>query len=209
MRQGFQLLVVACASAWATPARADGVVAGGTAEPDWSVTLQISMGYAYERVAPADPNGIDAGFALLVRRGMVAAGPLVVGAAGGIRDSGYFGLAAGAVLDPAPWARIELLAEGGAHRLAIENDYAFQPAGVAWLPYAGVRAAVVVLGNVVRSPYLMWARRAGIGIQVSARADLSRPSVQLTYPPELGLPPTVVGVGGHALSVALVLPLEW
>ena len=191
------------------PARGAGEVAGGTAEPDWSVTAQLSVGYGYERVAPASPNGIASGLALLVRRGTVAAGPLFEAAAGGNRDSGYLGLAAGTVLDPASWARVELLAEGGVHLLTLENDYAFQPAGHAQLPYAGVRAAVLALGRIVREPVMMWSRRAGVGIQVTARADLARRSVSLAYPPQLGRPPDVVGVGGHSLSLALVLPFEW
>jgi hypothetical protein len=68
---------------------------------------------------------------------------------------------------------------------------------------------VLFLGDAGSAPALLWARRVGVGIQLTVRADLSRSTVSLSYPPELGIPPDVVEVGGHALSVGLLLPLEW
>ena len=210
-RRGIQCLALACACAGAaSPARAGaGEPAAATAEPEWSVTARVLIGYGHERVAPTAPDGVAAGFSILVRRGGVAAGPLFEAAAGGNRDSGYLGLAAGPVFDLAPWARIELLAEGGVHFLSVESDYAWQPPGRAVLPYLGGRAALLVLAKVVPGPLLLWARRAGVGLQVGVRTDLSRPTVRLSYPPELGRPPDAIGVGGGSLSVLLVVPVEW
>ncbi len=209
-RRGIRRLALACACAAASPlpARA-GEPTAVAAEPDWSVTAQLLLGYSHERVAPTAPNGVAVGLSILVRRGGVAAGPLFEGAVDGNRESAYLGLAAGAVFDLASWARIDVLAEGGVHLLTLETDYAWQPPGRAVLPYVGARAALLVLGKVVRVPLLFWARRAGVGLQVGVRADLSRPSVNLSYPPELGRPPGAVTVGGGSLSVLLVLPFEW
>ncbi|HSN90088.1 MAG TPA: hypothetical protein VLS93_02570 [Anaeromyxobacteraceae bacterium] len=203
------LLACACAAVLSSrPARA-GEPWEASPEPELSVTAQLVLGWGHERVAPDAPDGVHSGLSILVRRRGWAAGPLFEAAGGDAHDSAYLGLAAGAVVDPAPWMRVELLAEGGAHWIFVENPYAWQPSGRAALPYLGARAALLVLGHTFRSPMLLWARRAGVGLQIGVRTDLSRASVGLSYPPEMGLPPDVEDVGGSSLTALLVLPIEW
>jgi hypothetical protein len=147
-----------------------------------SVRFEISLGYGHEQVTPTDQDGIAAGFGLQLQWGSFLAGAL-----------------------------IELAGEGGRHAIGFESEYAGVPTHYVHLPYLGVRAGVMAISDVLRSPLLLWARRAGFGLRAGLRADLGRASLQVDGAPGTGLPPTseTMEVGGWGATVLLSTILEW
>jgi hypothetical protein len=205
---------LACAAAVAFPAGA--TRAQQPAEPapwewppdPWSVMLHLSLGGGAETGSPGSAGAGMAGFELLVRVGTIAAGPLLDASVSSGRESVWYGLAAGLVLEPRPWARLELLADCGVHDLGLESQYASQPTVRAQLPFLGARAGAYLFTRNDPLARGRVANRVGVGLQVGVRGDLGHATLQPSVPPELP-PATPEVMGGLSLAVTLVLVLEW
>ncbi|HTN51888.1 MAG TPA: hypothetical protein VML50_05755 [Anaeromyxobacter sp.] len=195
-------------AAAAEPLLAGTAAPGPGAADDWSVLVHITVGKGWEWVTPRPPDAIAAGVELLVRKGAFAAGPFLDGGGGSSHDSGWYGVAAGAVLDPLPWARLELLAEGGLHDVGVESAYAGLPGDRASLAFLGARAGLYAYTQLMPSAALAWAKRSGFGLQVGGRVDLAHATLRAGVPPELGQP-VPERAGGGALAITFVLVLEW
>jgi hypothetical protein len=208
------LASLACAAAVAIPAgptRAQPPVEPGPWEwpPDpWSVMLHLSLGAGAESGVPGSASAGMAGFELLVRVGTFAAGPLLDASVSDGRESIWYGLAAGLVLEPRPWARLELLADCGVHDLGLESLYASEPTVRAQLPFLGARAGAYLFTANDPLSGRRFANRVGVGLQVGLRGDLGHATLQRSVPPELP-PATPEQMGGVSLAVTLVLALEW
>jgi len=175
---------------------------------DRSIMLQISLGGGGEWVADDKAGSAVGGFDLLFHRGGLAFGPFLFGAGGDTHDGAWYGLAAGWAVDPGPSTRLEVLAEGGVHSVGLESDYAGEPTVRASLPFLGVRAAAYVFAETYQNPMVLWARRAGLGLQLLARTDLTTTSLTRATPPEVPAP-APLKVGGQALAIVLSTVLEW
>ncbi len=194
----------------------------GVTPTDWSgrdlsVSFRIGMGYGHDAISSRlSPDPASAGLALFVRHRSIIAGPFVDATGGGNGDWSGSGLpahytysgvhvggAVGASFGPAPWARTELLVEGGGHYVDVENPYTYanQSDNVAWIPFLGLRAAAFVLSNKANI-------RLGIGLEVGARMDLGRRSMSIGAP-EFSIPNDAFQVGGSTMTVQVVAPLEW
>jgi hypothetical protein len=92
--------------------------------------------------------------------------------------------------------------------VSVESNLVLPP-GVARLPFVGLKAGGLVLfGDLVRSPAVLFARRAGFILQADLRADLEHATVRPGVPPEV-LSPPVVKVGGVSAVLVLGAALEW
>jgi hypothetical protein len=170
--------------------------------------LHLTVGGGGEWVADDQHGSALGGFDLVIRRGQLGAGPFLDGGGGQTHDSAWLGLAAGWIVDPVKWARLELLGEVGAHSLGLESAYAGQPTVRTWLPFVGVRAGAYRFFETFRNPMVFWARRAGFGLQVLARTDVNTAALRRATPPEVQAP-AQVKVGGPALAVSISTVLEW
>ena len=177
-------------------------------ESEWTVAFQTVLGGCWQWQGPGSRNGIAPEFDLLVIRKQVAVGPFLAAGGSDEQDGFWLGLAAGWSRRLNEWLRLDLLAEGGAHTITIESTYAYEASGSATFPFLGVRAGLHLTGDVAQNPALLFASRAGAGLQVAARTDLGRETVQPGSPP--GAPPmAAVSVGGQILTLGLSVVLEW
>ncbi len=205
------LLLALAAAALPLAAHAQDWASPPPREPsEWTVAFQMVVGAGWVRGDAGTGNGIAAEFELLVIGHDVGVGPFLaaVGSDGKSGADGvWLGLAAGWSHRLADWVRLDLLAEGGAHWVYVESDYAGEADVSAAFPFVGARAGLQATSE---APFgaLLGVRRAGAGLQASARTDLGRGTLQPGTPP--GAPPTAaVAVGGQALTIGVTVVLEW
>lgn len=180
-------------------------------ESDLTVALQPVLGVGWFHDRGGSRSGVAPEVDLLFLRRGIAAGPFLAAGGGegqGAQDGVWLGLAGGWSLRLKEWMRLDLLAEGGAHEVIVASEFAGEAAGTATLPFVGARAGLRVTGEVFPTFALLWARRGGLGLQATARADLGHDTVQPGSPP--GFPAAAaVRVGGQSLTVGLTMALEW
>jgi hypothetical protein len=176
--------------------------------PGWAIAFHTVLGAGRETGVPDRGATIAPEFDLLVAKDELAVGPFLAATGGDRHDAVWYGLAAGWSHRLEEHVRLDLLGELGGHAVTVESDYAYEPAGSARFVFVGARAGLHLTGELYQTPALLWARRGGIGLQASARADLGRATVQPGSPP--GAPPMApVTVGGGALTLGVAVVLEW
>jgi hypothetical protein len=123
----------------------------------------------------------------------------------GGHDSLYFGGAAGVAWEPLRWARLQLLAEGGVHRMSVDSNFT-EPAGVASLPFLGVKAGAAAFADL--NPEVLGMRRVGAVLQVDLRTDLGSDTIRAGVPAGF-TPAPALEVGGTSLLVSFGMAMEW
>jgi hypothetical protein len=220
--------LVALAWSWSSLAQETGDDAWAdppAAQPDWSVTAQFVLGAGHDTsVAGGQASAIASGIELLVRWRLLLVGAFFDATMAdgtpatayldaqhpgyGGHESDFYGLAAGVAWAPRPWARLQLLAQGGIHEVSVESNLILPP-GVARLRFVGLKAGALALsGELPRHPLVLFARRVGVVLQADLRSDLDHATVRPGVPPEVTAPPEVQ-VGGVSAAVVLGAVLEW
>ena len=181
---------------------------------EWSFAFQAVLGGGSFHDGSGTRSGVAPELDLLWIHRQLAFGPFL--AAGGVegengengQDGVWFGLAVGWSHRLEEHVRLDLLAEGGAHTAIVESAYAAEASGSATFPFVGVRAGLHLTGALNTNGALLAPRRAGVGLQVAARTDLGRNTVQPGSPP--GAPATPpAAVGGQAYTFGVTIVLEW
>jgi hypothetical protein len=203
------------------------VPSAGSAQgpPDFSVTSRFTIGAAWSStVSGGRSPQLASGLELLARwRWLLVGGVLDFTSAdadpahayAGPQDPGYGGseeryvaFAGGAAWEPRPGARLQVLALGGSHQVAIQSNLVL-PDAAATLPFVGLElGAFALLELRERHPLVLFARRVGFSLIVGLRTDLASSTVHPAVPPEATNPPAVA-VGGTSVAVTAGAALEW
>ena len=167
---------------------------------DWAVALQVVLGGGSFQDGAGARSGIAAGFDFLVRYRELVVGPFLAGGGPNGQDAVWYGVEAGWSHRLAEWVRLDLLAEGGVHNVSVESVYAGEVAGTASFRFVGARAGLNVGFAVLPAPQLFFARRVAFGIQIGARADLGRDTVQPGFPAGMQALPAVASAARRSPS---------